>query len=154
MPVAARKLDIFAAAKKKNRRIYGVHACDRSGVHRLGTDIDDSETRLILKFLWPEKSKEIDKVAVTTDLRRFAQKLLIAAVEGSYAMSWLDVTFRTVVRPGAGVKALLKKLASRYARHWYKHTTQKDLMDAKIYVSVRNQLASTLKPGWIPFCMA
>ena len=106
---------------------------------------DDGETRQILKFFWPEKADDIDKAPMSNDLRRLAQTMLIAAVDASYAMGWVDATFRSLTRPGAGIKSLCQKLARRCAKHWFKHATQRDLMEAKIYLIVRRQLANSLK---------
>lgn len=103
---------------------------------------DAAETRQILKFFWPHQSAALDALSITSNIRRFAQQLLIAAIDASYAMGFIEILATSVVRRGAlDVKKLGKRLAQRFLRHWWKHATEKDLMDVKIYESVRAKIA-------------
>jgi len=43
------------------------------------------------------------------------------------------------------VKPLARKLALRFASHWWKHTQRHDLEDVRIYDSVRASIAGSLK---------
>ncbi|MCW7540491.1 hypothetical protein OOT46_21950 [Aquabacterium sp. A7-Y] len=105
---------------------------------------DDLETKQILKFFWPHRASRIDLMEVSTEVRRFAQTLLIAAIDASYAMGYIESLFRTVAKP-AGLGKMGLKLARRYVRHWWKHATLKDLQDVRIYESVRSRLAVNFK---------
>lgn len=110
---------------------------------------DESEATDILRFFWPGLNDKIASMIVTTDTRRFAQTLLIAAVDASYAMGFIHGLANVITRrkPGTSLKVLVKKLARRYMKHWWKHATQEDLLDAKIYESVRQSVAAKNKPG-------
>lgn len=47
---------------------------------------DDVETRDILRFFWPHHAARIAGLTLTNDVRRFAQTILIAAIDASYIM--------------------------------------------------------------------
>lgn len=102
---------------------------------------NDDETRQILKFFYPASAAGIANMTVTNDTRRFAQTLLIAAIDASYAMGYIQALGRTVVHPGSGIKSLAKKLGNRFVKHWFKHATRENLLEVKIYDSVRNSIA-------------
>ncbi|MBO9646936.1 MAG: hypothetical protein J7605_00380 [Variovorax sp.] len=104
---------------------------------------DASETRTILSFFWPERSGDIANLSIGTGGRRFAQQLLIVAVDASYAMGFVDILANAFVvrRPSAPMSMVIKKLARGYAKHWWKHATRKNLEDAAIYNSVRLAVA-------------
>jgi hypothetical protein len=106
---------------------------------------DETETKQILKFFWPHKSADIDGMTIDNDARRLAQSALIAAIDASYAMGFIDALGRTIVRPGSGIKSLAKKLGRKFIKHWWKHATQRNLEDVKIYDSVKVTIASKLK---------
>lgn len=112
-------------------------------IHEADLVFDDAETRVILEFFWPSRRSRIAAMDVTTDTRKFAQTLLVAAVDASYAMGYLDILVQTLIRrnPRSSMKALVRKLAKRYAKHWWKHATRDDLMDAQIYESIRVAIA-------------
>ncbi|MDR2853606.1 MAG: hypothetical protein LBV61_11235 [Burkholderiaceae bacterium] len=107
---------------------------------------DEQETKEILKFFFQADRELIGSTQITNELRNFAQGLLVAAVDASYAMGWIELTFRWATNPGQGLKKALRKLASQAARYWFKHLKQdQSLADAKIYESVREQLARNFR---------
>jgi len=71
--------------------------------------------------------------------------MLMAAIEGSYAIGYIEALARTIVRPGSGMKPLARKLALRFAGHWWKHAQRHNLEDVRIYDSVRGTIARHLK---------
>lgn len=105
---------------------------------------DENETRLILKFFWPHRAQEIEGMAIDNSARRLAQTALIAAIDASYALGFIDILSQSVIRPGSGIKSLGKKLARRFIKHWWKNTKQKELEDVRIYESVRKVIAGNL----------
>lgn len=105
----------------------------------------ETETRQILCFFWPGRRAPIAELDIGPDVRRLAQTALIAAIDGSHAVGYVESLFRTVVNPGAGISSLAKKLARRFVKHWWKHTTQTDLDDVRIYESVRVDIARVLR---------
>lgn len=107
---------------------------------------DENETRQILRFFWPYRSEDISDLSINNDTRRLAQSALVTAIEGSYAMGFVQILGETIVRPGSGVKPLARKLAQKFVKHWWKHTKQRDLGDVKVYESIRNSIAQNLKP--------
>lgn len=110
---------------------------------------NDDETRQILKFFWPDRAKGIDELTITDDVRRLAQTALIAAVDGSYAMGYIDLLFNAISgrirNPNGNVSALARRLARNFIRHWWHHATQNDLLEARIYDSVRGDVARNLR---------
>jgi len=107
---------------------------------------DEQETKEILKFFFQGDRQLIESAQITNDLRNLAQGLLVAAVDASYAMGWVELAFRWAVSPGAGLKKALQKLGQRAARHWFKHLQHgQSLTDAKIYERVRDKLAQNFR---------
>lgn len=106
---------------------------------------NESDTRLILKFFWPEERGFIDSASIDNHARRLAQTALIAAIDGSYSQGFIDILMRSLARPSQGLKQLGKRLAQRYSRHWWQHAEQADLEDVRIYDSVRDSVARALK---------
>jgi len=104
---------------------------------------DATETREILRFFWPSDASSIARMTISNDVRRFAQALLIVAVDASYAIGFLDILVNVLFRrkPGASIRSLVRKLTRRYVRHWWKHATADDLREAKIYDTVRATIA-------------
>jgi hypothetical protein len=102
---------------------------------------DDEETKGILAFFFPTERAAIDAATVSRPLRNFAQGLLVAAVDASYAMGWVELTFSWVTNPGSTLKKALGKLGKKALRYWFKHATDKDLRDVKVYESVRRTLS-------------
>ncbi|MEC4720154.1 hypothetical protein RY831_13405 [Noviherbaspirillum sp. CPCC 100848] len=106
---------------------------------------DEIETKRILNFFWPFMKERIEAMQIENDVRRLAQTALIAAIEASYALGFIHALAYTVARPGSGIKSLCKKLASRFVKHWWKHTTQRDLENVKIYDRIKDQVARALR---------
>jgi hypothetical protein len=110
---------------------------------------DETETRQILSFFYPGSANQITAIQVDNEARRLAQTMLIAAVDGSYAMGFVDDLFATLTsvikRPNRSLKALGAKLARKFVTRWFKHATQSDLQDFKIYETVRVDVARTLR---------
>ena len=110
---------------------------------------DEQETKEILKFFFQADRQKIESIQITNELRNLAQGLLVAAVDASYAMGWVELTFRWAVNPGSGLKKALQKLARRAVRYWFKHLKQdQSLTDAKIYESIREQLARNFRSAF------
>ncbi|MBB5017168.1 hypothetical protein HNQ59_000430 [Chitinivorax tropicus] len=105
--------------------------------------LDEQETKEVLKFFWPDRASKIDGLVAGNGLRRFAQQMLMAAIEASYAMGYLDKLTDVLAKrkPSMNLKKLGQKLAKKFAKHWWKHTKQQNLMDAEIYDTVRHALA-------------
>jgi hypothetical protein len=107
---------------------------------------DETETKEILKFFFQADRQTIELCEITEGLRNFAQGLLVAAMDASFAMGWIEVTFRWVANPGAGLKKSMKKLAKAATKHWFKHLKAgQSLEDAKVYESIRDQLARSFR---------
>lgn len=106
---------------------------------------NESETRAILKFFWPTSGAVIDGCDITNPVRSFAQTLLVAAIDGSYAMGYVHATFDLIqygiTRQNTSITALARRLARNFIRHWWRHTRQQDLETARIYESVRATIA-------------
>jgi hypothetical protein len=53
---------------------------------------------------------DIDTMVVDNDVRRLAQSALVAAIDSSYAMGFIEALARTIVRPASGIKSIAKSL--------------------------------------------
>lgn len=102
---------------------------------------DEAETKHILKFFFQHLQHRIDPATVSTELRNFAQGLLVEAVDATYALGFIEIIWRTSYNPGNGMLKALSKIGRRAARHWFKHASPDDLLNAKISSRVRDQLA-------------
>jgi hypothetical protein len=110
---------------------------------------DETETRQILSFFYPGAGNQLTALKVDNEARRLAQMMLIAAVDASYAMGFVDALFATLTslikRPNRSLNAVGAKLARNYVKRWFKHATQSDLQDFKIYETVRADFARALR---------
>ena len=102
-----------------------------------------------MKFFFQADHQAIESLQITHGLRNFAQGLLVAAVDASYAMGWVNLTGKLMANPGAGLKKLLQKLVRQTTKHWFKHSKQQALTDIKIYDSVRVQLAAHFRKPFL-----
>lgn len=103
---------------------------------------DDKETKDILIFFFPYDRQLISNAVITQPLRELAQRLLVAAVDASYKIGWVETLWKATAFPGTGVRKSLKKLAKKAAMHWLKNIIHRsDLEHAKIYDSVRSALS-------------
>ena len=103
--------------------------------------LDEGDTRDVLAFFWPSRVDAIAKHALNNEARRFAQRILVAAIDASYAMGYMESLLQTVAMPSKGLAKTGRKLAERFAKHWFKHATRKDLENVRIYESVRVEVA-------------
>ena len=101
---------------------------------------NEAETKVILEFIFKSKKKTIAAIAVDNNIRSFAQGLLLEAVDASYALGFVHALFGSVLNPGITVKQVMAKFARKALKHWFKHAKAEDLMDIKIYETVRNNL--------------
>ncbi|GGY81519.1 hypothetical protein [Marinobacter zhanjiangensis] len=105
--------------------------------------LTDQEAREVFVFFWPERKRGIEGMSMNLDARRYAQALLIVAVDASYMVGFVDILINAIIRkkPGASVRSLIKKVTRKYVTHWWKRATEEDLTDAKIYDTVRASIA-------------
>jgi hypothetical protein len=102
---------------------------------------DDAETRGLLQFFFKADWQLIGGLSMTDELRNFAQGLLVEAVDASSGMGYVEALFRATANPMAGIRKVFAKFARRAARQWFKHATEKDLLDIRVYEMVRSRLA-------------
>jgi hypothetical protein len=116
---------------------------------------DQQETRDILVFFFPTDRRQVVSLEITEEIRSFSQALLIAAVDATYAMGWVEVIFKSSSYPGAGVKKTLQKLGRNASRHWFKNLkNSQSLRDIKIYESVRAQLSRNFRSPFLILLLA
>lgn len=100
------------------------------------------EALAVLRFIFePADHEVIDSLPRSEFIRSFAQGLLVEAIDASYAMGHVEALLRSLARPSGGVLAIIKRFGHNAARHWFKHATSSDLLDARIYEVVRRELA-------------
>ena len=110
-----------------------------------GLVFNEAETRTILKFFWPSYASRIDSLTIDNTARRLAQTALIVAIDGTYAMGFVDALFQSVSRPSKSLKVFAKKLARGIARQYLRHATPDDLEDVRIYESVRSRVSLDMR---------
>lgn len=108
--------------------------------------ITEEETRVILKFLFADTPETtIDVAPMTTDLRGFAQALLITAIDATYSVGFVEGLFRATANPTKGALKAIKSFAKKATKHWFTHASASDLADVKIYEFVRDEIARRFK---------
>ena len=111
---------------------------------------DELETKQILKFFWPLYSQDIEIMQINNDARRLAQTVFVAAIDGSYAMGFIQAIVQSVLgRPKPNIKSLAQKLGKKFIKNWWKHVNQSDLNDAKIYESIRLSISNSLRTDFL-----
>lgn len=104
---------------------------------------NEEESAQILNFFWP--TAHIAAKQITLELRRLAQQLLIAAIDSSYAMGFIEAIYSSYAKPFKSLKSLAQRLAKRFMRHHWKHAKAEDLRDVKIYESIRVEIAIRMR---------
>lgn len=103
---------------------------------------DEEETKAILEFFFSSEHKLIDQVTVTDSLRGFAQGLLVAAADATFAMGWVELTFKATAGANYRINKIIKKLTLYAASYWFKYLTRdQSLGNIKIYESVRREIS-------------
>lgn len=109
--------------------------------------LDHKEAWEILVFFFGGNAG-IEPGQLTDEDRSFAQALLVEAIDKSSAMSWIEVIFRSSVKPNASVKGIIKALIKKAAKDWWKKATKGDLEDPVIYQSIKNTLTMKWRSEW------
>ncbi len=101
----------------------------------------------VLRFFWPHMNTKPS--ALTVKDRKFAQALLIEAIDSSYAMGYIESVFRSFAKIGIGLQATIKSFAKKAIKHWFQNVTRKDIMDnPKIYEIIRQRLDVNFRSIW------
>jgi len=82
----------------------------------------------------------INTLEINDKIREFAQGLLLEAVDASYALGFIHSLFGGTFNPGVAAKKVFMKFSRKALKHWFKHTSAKDLINIKIYNAVRQAL--------------
>lgn len=101
---------------------------------------DVNETKEILRFIFKSKTHIVDKMIVDDRVKSFAQGLLLEAVDASYALGFIHALLGSVMNPGVNAKKVITKFGRKALKHWFKHAKADDLMNIKIYETVRREL--------------
>lgn len=78
-----------------------------------------------------------------TQYRAFLQACLMAAIEASEAMSWVEALFRGACKPTASLKSITIALAKAALKKYYNRLIGKS---PEIYTSVRDSIAWSHRP--------
>jgi hypothetical protein len=103
--------------------------------------LDNDETKRILEFFFENQKNTIKDLIISDRIRGFAQGLLVEAIDASYAMGFIEALFKATTNPRNGAGKIIKKFAKSAFKHWFKHATASDLLNVKIYETVRLQLS-------------
>jgi hypothetical protein len=66
---------------------------------------------------------------------------LIAGVNATYALGFVEILMKSLAGPRGGLEGVLKKLAKRSVRHWFTCATGKNLRDPKVAFAVKETIA-------------
>lgn len=107
--------------------------------------LNEDETRIILKFFFPNDGAFIDGLVINDKVRAFAQGLLVEAIDATYTMGYLDILFRIVSNPAKGPVKIIRSFARKAAKYWFKNAKSCDLVNVKIYESVRRDISRSFR---------
>jgi len=82
---------------------------------------------------------------INDNARGFAQGLLVAAIDASYTMGYVQIIFDSFLRSPFDAGKLIKSFGKKAAKHWFKNAKGVDLMDAKIYEVVRISISNSFR---------
>lgn len=109
----------------------------------------EDETRQIFNFFYPDWSAKIADAQIDNVGRAIAQTMVIAAVEGTYAMSYIKATMDVLMgnarKPSREILSLVKKLGKKFVKNWWHHVKKGDLDDPKVYYAVQVDIAGSFK---------
>ena len=105
--------------------------------------LDQDETRRVLIFFFPTEETKLNTVEMSDALRSFAQGLMVEAIDASYAIGWIELTFDFIKpRPSTkDVKKSIQKILKEAPKYWFKHRKNNNLLEAEVYEIVRKQLS-------------
>ena len=75
--------------------------------------------------------------------RAFLQAALMSAIEGSFAMGWVETIFRSAYKPTASVQGIIKSLAKKALKIYYRNWKNES---PELYQSVIDTIAYSHKP--------
>jgi len=111
---------------------------------------DKERSFRILQFFGIEPG--IPPTSFTDQDRSFAQALLVAAIDSSYQMRFVqaifDVFYMKPVASFDDVGDMCKEFLKRAAENWFEHATKQDLRDPEIFDSVRTVMGSRARSVW------
>lgn len=100
--------------------------------------IDEADAKTIYCFFWPEYASKINGLSMSLQARITAQQILVAGVDATYALGYIQILIESLgAGPKGGIKAVLKKLAKKGSKHWFKNATGKNLENPEIAYSVK-----------------
>lgn len=112
--------------------------------------LTNEETFQILTLFWPDQPLAPGSTGQAD--RAFAQALLVEAADRSEEMGYVEVIFQTAfsrIPRGLDVgKALIRKIAQRALRNYFRAVTKKNLEDPKLYAAVVTTLARNFRSVW------
>jgi hypothetical protein len=104
----------------------------------------------ILNFFFPNDSLAVGQIS--DEDAAFAQALLVEAIDASNEMGYVqilfDKAFMKVPNDFSFIRDLAVAFVKRAARNWFRHATQQELADPKIYESVRRVIAVNFRSVW------
>lgn len=107
---------------------------------------DEDETKDVLTFFYPNQEASIQQASINDDVRGFAQALMVEAVDASYALGYVKLVYDVFyMKPPTKFRKVLTKFGKKAASYWFKHANATDLINAKIYDSVRGSIARNFR---------
>lgn len=85
---------------------------------------------------------------LTNDDRRFAQALLVLAIDKSYSMGYAQAMFQSFAGSSPGLLSIPQFAIRAAANRWTKCTNPSDLENIQIYEIVRLNIIQNFKTAW------
>jgi hypothetical protein len=89
---------------------------------------------------YPANSANLERI----EYRAFLQAALMAAIDGSGAMAWVQSIFEAAYKPNASAKSIIRKLLKDALRRYYKTTIKGD--QPPIYQATLSAIAFGCRP--------
>lgn len=106
--------------------------------------LDESETRIVLQFFWPEAptaTRIQESLTITDPVRELAQALLVEAIDASYQVGFIEAIFRATANPTSSTVKVIKSFGRRAASHWFRHARASDLQNTRVYEFIRKDIS-------------
>jgi hypothetical protein len=107
----------------------------------------DKECWQILVFFFGGNSG-ISVNSLTDNDKSFAQAILIQVIDLSYSMGWIECLFKETMKLEPSIKGIVKALAKKSVKDWWKKTPLDKIEGQEIYLSVKNDLTRKWHTSW------
>lgn len=102
--------------------------------------LSDKDTMTVLRFFFPHHLDVVNSLTADDRVRSFAQAILVVAIDATYAIGFLQSLWQASIDPSSGAAKIIKEFAKEAAVSWFKYATRKELINARIYLLIRDRI--------------